>query len=276
MKRITNNCFALETYLKPNSYQFKFVVDGEWKVDENQPKITDETGNVNNVQEIAANKQFLHSFQHKTLATQYLLYLPENYEVPGRYPLIVCLHGDGERGNDVAALASQGLAKNLSQQQQSGDQKTKGIPFIVCSPQCPSNTSWLQQIPALKKLVDDLCDRHPVDKRCIYLTGFGTGGAATWKMAQEYPTLFAAIAPMCGGADLQRASKIRNLPVWAFHDKTDPIVPFNESQRMVESLQKQHAKNVKFTAYENGTHDCWTEAYQNEDLFKWFLQFKSP
>jgi predicted peptidase len=103
------------------------------------------------------------------------------------------------------------------------------------------------------------------------------GGFGTWSLGLSHPEKFAAIAPICGGGDfitpyLADKSVLTNLAVWAFHGAKDPVVPLEESQRMVNLLEKIGVMEVKFTVYPEAQHDCWTQTYANPELFAWFLQ----
>ncbi len=194
---------------------------------------------------------------------RYLLFLPEDYyqspEIPR--PLMLFLHGAGERGDDLSILTRHGIPKIVG--------KRKDFPFVVLSPQCPRTGYWRSE--PLKTLVDDAIGRLRVDDRRIYGTGISMGGFGIWRLAMDYPDLFAAIAPICGGGEPERACRIAHLPVWAFHGDADRIVPPEESGQMVEAL-KECGGNVRFTLYPGVGHDSWTETYGNEKLYEWFLQ----
>ena len=193
---------------------------------------------------------------------KYSVYLPKDYS-PDRstqWPLILFLHGAGERGDDIKLLKSTGLPNIL---------ETTDIPFIVISPQCPKEAHW--ETDTLDKLLDTVERKYQVDKDRIYLTGISMGGFAVWNFSIKYPKRFAAIAPICGGGNPELAYKIKHLPVWAFHGAEDRVIPPDRSVKMVEAL-KTCGGNVRFTLYPNTEHDCWTKTYNNPELYKWFLQ----
>src|SRR4030066_1336392 len=126
----------------------------------------------------------------KTLNCQYLLFLPEGYEnKQQRWPMILFLHGAGERGNDLNLVKKHGLPKIIEQQ--------KDFPFIVVSPQCPQGQWWTEKVEVLINLLDEIVNRYNVDTERIYLTGLSMGGYGTWTLAAAYPERFAAIAPIC-------------------------------------------------------------------------------
>ncbi len=198
----------------------------------------------------------------KTVGCKYLLFLPKGYGAGGdRWPLILFLHGAGERGADLELVKVHGLPKILDMQHD--------FPFIVVSPQCPHDGWWSNDV--LNALLEEVVSRYAIDGDRIYVTGLSMGGYGTWSLAIEYPRKFAAIAPICGGGIPLLASRIKHLPVWAFHGTEDDVVPLTESERMVNSL-KECGGNVKFTVYSDAGHDSWTRTYENPALYSWFLQ----
>jgi predicted peptidase len=136
----------------------------------------------------------------------------------------------------------------------------------------------------LLALLDHVEREFRVDTERVYLTGLSMGGYATWTLGLAYPERFAAIAPMCGGGNMIDPIVTRNdkpeaflsLPVWAFHNDGDPTVPLTESTRMVDALRKLGCAEVKLTVYPSNKHDCWTQSYENQELYDWFLQHKRP
>jgi predicted peptidase len=210
----------------------------------------------------------------RTFTTDYLLYLPAGYDArSGKvWPLILFLHGVGERGSDVWLVAKHGPPKV--------DTQMTNFPFIVVSPQCPDGKLWSND--QLLSLLDDVEKRYAVDSHRVYLTGLSMGGFGTWSLGLSHPDRFAALAPLCGGGDyitpylLDDSLKpaLRTLPIWAFHGGKDTVVPMIESERMIAYMRKFGDQNVKLTIYPNATHDCWTQTYGNQALFDWFLQHR--
>ena len=207
----------------------------------------------------------------KTIDLGYLLYLPKDDETQSgkRWPLMLFLHGAGERGTNLSLVSVHGPPKLVKQ-------KTH-FPFIVVSPQCPAGQRWDND--ALLALLDDLIARHKVDTNRVYLTGLSMGGFGTWSLASRYPERFAAVAPICGGGEVidvklasrSKAEALKTLGVWAFHGAKDPVVALAESQRMVAAFKKAGCKEVELTVYPEAGHDSWTEAYDDPKLFEWFL-----
>lgn len=198
----------------------------------------------------------------------YLFSLPLQYNSEGSdWPLILFLHGAGERGDDLRLLKKHGIPKVV-------DEMTD-FPFITVSPQCPENDWWLNRLPDLRFLVDSIVEQYRVDSSRLYLTGLSMGGFGTWHMAVEYPELFSAIAPICGGGlgilgFPERVAEIKDLPVWAFHGEKDNIVSIEESRVLVRTL-KEFGAHPMLTIYPDAGHDSWTETYSNPELYEWFI-----
>ncbi|MDP4282601.1 MAG: prolyl oligopeptidase family serine peptidase, partial [Bacteroidota bacterium] len=194
----------------------------------------------------------------------FLLFLPENYgKVNKKWPLIIFLHGSGERGNNLELVKKHGPPKIV--------EKQPDFPFIVVSPQIAEYSGWSSI--ELNALLDDVIAHLSVDIDRIYLTGLSMGGFGTWSFAIDYPDRFAAIAPISGGGDSDRVCQLKNMPVWVFHGAKDNVVPIERDKEMVDAL-KECGGNVKFTIYPDAGHDAWTETYDNPELYKWFLSNK--
>jgi predicted peptidase len=210
-------------------------------------------------------KQTTHNFQKEvklTLTANYLLYLPKEYaENDKEFPLVLFLHGAGERGNDLEKVKVHGLPRLVNE--------GKDFPFIIVSPQCPDLMLWNTDL--LSSLLDEIETNYRVDKNRIYVTGLSMGGHGTWSMALAEPNRFAAIAPVCGWSDTSKANLIAHLPIWVFHGAKDVVVPVKSSEDMVSAL-KNSGSYVKLTIYPEANHDSWTETYNNEELYKWFLE----
>jgi predicted peptidase len=216
---------------------------------------------------MAAGGQSEQMFQKeitKTVELKYLLHLPKEYgqDKDRKWPLMLFLHGAGERGNDINKVKVHGPPKLI--------ELGKELPFIVVSPQCPAGSWWTEQIDALMALLDDVQVKHAVDRDRIYLTGLSMGGFGSWAMGCRYPNRFAAVVPICGGGEWFLAERLKTVPVWAFHGAKDSVVPLRESQEMVDAL-KRAGGNVQFTVYPEASHDSWMETYNNPKLYEWLL-----
>jgi predicted peptidase len=210
----------------------------------------------------------------KKISTQYLLYLPKDYDAKGkkRWPLILFLHGAGERGTNVNLVTVHGPPKLVKE--------GRDFPFIIVSPQCPAGQAWSND--TLLALLDHVTEKLKVDPKRVYLTGLSLGGFGTWNLGLSHPGRFAAIAPICGGGDplgvllaqIDKSPSLNNLktlPIWAFHGAKDDAVKLSESERMIASM-KRIGNEAKLTVYPNAGHDSWTETYNNPELYKWFLE----
>jgi predicted peptidase len=195
----------------------------------------------------------------------YLLYLPKDYEQQESWPLLLFLHGAGERGDDIDLVKKHGPPKLIA--------AGKDFPFIVVSPQCPRGRWW--ETFELAALLDEIEENYKVDKDRVYVTGLSMGGFGTWALAAYQPERFAAMAPICGGGDPIRARFAAAVPAWVFHGAKDPVVPLERSETMVEALKKARGSvEVKFTIYPEAGHDAWTETYDNPEFYQWLLEHK--
>jgi predicted peptidase len=210
--------------------------------------------------------QFFQTTGNPAVEGQYLFYLPENYGQRNElWPLILFLHGAGERGSDLELVKKHGIPKIAEEQMD--------FPFIVVSPQCPVGSRWTQEHVMLKALLDEIIADYNVDTSRIYLTGLSMGGFGTWSFASENPTIFAAIAPVCGGGDISMADNLINIPIWAFHGAKDTVVPLERSVEMVNAVNNLGG-DARLTVYPDADHDSWTQTYDNLQLYKWLLSHK--
>ena len=209
---------------------------------------------------------------NRELDVKFLLYLPKEHAAKPKkkWPLIMFLHGAGERGDNLDRVKVHGPPKLVEQ--------GKAMEFIIVSPQCPRETIWNDEL--LITLLNDVVKRHHADETRLYLTGLSMGGYGTWSLGLTHCDRFAAIAPICGGGDFIKAynaggakgKALRTLGIWAFHGAKDTVVPLAESERMVTSIKKFGHPGPKLTVYPEARHDSWTKTYANPELYKWFLQ----
>ena len=198
----------------------------------------------------------------------YLISLPLQYSSEeADWPLILFLHGAGERGDNLQLLRKHGIPRIVSEM--------ADFPFITISPQCPENDWWLNKLQDLKFLLDTVIKQYRVDTSKMYLTGLSMGGFGTWHMAVEYPDLFAAIAPVCGGGlgilgFPERVLEIKDLPIWAFHGGKDNIVSAEESRILIRTLKDAGGRPL-LKIYPEAGHDSWTETYSDPELYEWFM-----
>ena len=183
-----------------------------------------------------------------------------------KLPLIIQLHGAGERGKggeDLALVDTHGFPHIL---------KEKDYPCIAIMPQCPKDTFWAARVESIVSFVEHLIREYPVDPSRVYLTGLSMGGFGTWYTAMAKPRLFAAIAPVCGGGMSWNAGMLKKIPIWAFHGAEDKVVPPRNSDEMVEKLRSIGA-DITYTRVDGVAHNVWENAY-TEELLLWLLSKK--
>lgn len=198
----------------------------------------------------------------------FLLRVPMDLKTGDKYPLLLFLHGVGERGNDnkkqlrhdPTKLAPAGVFEKN--------------PMIVVAPQCPADQWWSgQTLETVIKMVKDLQKELPVDPQRIYITGLSMGGFGTWSALALEPKLFAAAIPICGGGDPTSVDKFDKVPIWAFHGDADPTVKVEGTRSMIEALKKKGGE-PKYTEYPGVQHDAWTRTYKDPELYEWLLAQK--
>ena len=197
----------------------------------------------------------------KDMGCNYLLYLPREYDGLNRVPLVLFLHGAGERGNDLSLVKTHGLPRLIAE--------GKNFPFIVVAPQCPTEEWW--SVDTLNALLDHITTTRSIDEEKIYLTGLSMGGYGTWALADAYPERFAAIAPVCGPFVWIRPERFKNIPCWCFHGALDTVIPLEDSVRLVQ-IVRNAGGSARLTIYPDAGHDAWTQAYENPELYRWLLR----
>jgi predicted peptidase len=217
----------------------------------------------------------------------YRLLLPENYDASKKYPLILFLHGAGERGNDNESQLVHGAGLFLR------DSIRKKYPAIVVFPQCDTGSFWSNvkidrnaigeerlmfqaggrptvAMELLQKLLKQIIKKYPVQKNQLYVGGLSMGGMGTFEIVYRNPGMFAAAFPICGGADAGSAAKLKQTNWWIFHGAKDDVVLPVFSQRIVTALQEIQA-NVKFTLYPEANHNSWDSAFAEPGLMGWLF-----
>jgi len=200
----------------------------------------------------------------KKATVHYLLSLPEGYNKQDKCPLMIFLHGMGERGTDLNRVKVHGPPKIVA--------KSNTTPFIIISPQCPRTEFW--NIEKLSKLLDHILATTKADPQRVYLTGLSMGGYGTWAWAASQPQRFAAAIPICGGGNPRKAKKLVKLPIWAFHGRKDNVVALSKSKAMVDAIKKAGGTKVKLTVYPEAGHNSWTKTYNNPEIYKWLLSHR--
>lgn len=180
-----------------------------------------------------------------------------------RVPLVVFLHGAGQRGDD-----------NIQQLQTLPQQLflSNKFPCAVLAPQCPLGTSWGHWPDELEHLIEQTIQKHHIDPARVYLTGLSMGGFGSWELAAHRPDLFAAVVPVCGGGNTQWAEELKNLPLWAVHGSDDTAVPPARSREMIKSIQSLGGA-PHYTELPQVGHDSWRHAYDPDSgILTWMFQ----
>lgn len=193
---------------------------------------------------------------------EYLLHLPKGYnaDAKARWPVLVFLHGSGERGDDIERVKVHGPPKLAA--------LDPGFPFITISPLLPADQDW--DIGKLEAILRRVLKTTRHDPARIYLSGLSRGGHATWRWAATAPSRFAAIAPVSGRGDPVTACALKDLPVWAFHGDSDDVVPPEGSFTMVRAI-RACGGHPRLTLYPATGHDAWTATYNDPALWFWLL-----
>lgn len=207
-------------------------------------------------------KRCLNKMINQTM--NYLIHLPSDYYALNnrKWPVILFLHGAGERGDNLDDIKKYGIHRYLDK---------KNLPFVVVSPQCPKDTFWDVHIKELNAIIDEIKEKYDVDSNKIYLVGISMGAFCAWNFAMQQPKLFSAMVVIAGGAMLPKyAKRIKNISVWVVHGKNDKEVPVEESRKIVTVL-KDLGANVKYTEYPNAGHELCTTIFENDEVYKWLL-----
>ncbi|QTN33107.1 prolyl oligopeptidase family serine peptidase [Akkermansiaceae bacterium] len=209
---------------------------------------------------------------------------PGKTEEGKTHPLVLFLHGSGERGNDNKSQLKHGVDEILA------NAEKQGQAIFLIAPQCPADKTWAPYridpsspadgkaenplLDAVLELVGETCANHPVDPKRIYITGLSMGGFGTWAAIARKPEMFAAAIPICGGGDPRTAARFKEMPIRIFHGDADNIVPPSGSQRMFDAL-KEAGSRAELTLYPGVGHNSWTQTYRDEEVIRWlFAQTK--
>lgn len=220
------------------------------------------------------------TFEDGEYKLNYRLLKPRRLDPAQKYPLVIFLHGAGERGDDNTKQLVHGMNDFAS------DEIMAKYPAFVIAPQCPEGETWGgiprlakkpeprdQFTPALAatlKAVEALRTEFPIDDKRVYITGLSMGGYGTWDALTRRPELFAAAAPICGGGETSAASKMKDMPIWAFHGDQDKTVPPERSREMIEAI-KAAGGQPKYTEYAGVGHNSWAQTYADPALYEWLF-----
>jgi predicted peptidase len=223
---------------------------------------------------------------------KYRLMVPEGCDPKAKgegktWPLILFLHGAGERGTDNKAQL-----KYFPTDMASAESRAK-FPCFLLAPQCPAEKWWApiarvegglradfgpepgHEARAALMMLDKVIADFPVDRSRIYLTGLSMGGFGSWDLAPRFPERWAAVVPICGGGEPKSAARMKDIPIWVFHGGKDPVVPVDLSHKMVEAL-KAAGGSPKYTEFPEAGHDSWTPGYRLPEFLPWLFAQKRP
>lgn len=225
------------------------------------------------------------SFERDGATLRYRFLEPAEPKPGARHPLVIFLHGIGERGSDNTRQLRNGVENFVTAAARAQH------PCFLVVPQCPPDATWspirgtkentpfaeTPTVPGalLIGLIEELLEDGAVDPDRVYVTGLSMGGYGTWDLVSRRPELFAAALPVCGGGDPAKAEKLVGLPIWCFHGGADQVVPAERSRQMMAALEKAGA-DAKYTEYEGVGHDSWTRTYGDSDVLEWLFAQKRP
>jgi len=200
-------------------------------------------------------------YSENEFGMNYKVFYPDAYE---ELPLIVYLHGAGERGENISHLYRHGIPKLIAE--------GKEFNAIILCPQCPKQYVWDNVVEKTKRIIDLVSDEYEIKKDRICITGSSMGGFGTWMMAKTYPSFFAGAAPVAGGGMVWRTQKLKTTPVLAVHGVDDDVVPIFYSQIMVDGVNCRGgcAELISLDGY--GHNDGIDFAYRNTKVIDWLIE----
>jgi predicted peptidase len=220
------------------------------------------------------------TFEGSVGKLNYRLLKPKNYDPNRQYPLVLFLHGAGERGSDNKAQLVHGMNDFAS------DEVMEKYPAFVVAPQCPNGKRWVEvdwgaprhtapekpsePLQLTFEALAALQKEFSIDANRIYVTGLSMGGYGTWDAIERRPDYFAAAAPICGGGDVGNAKKLTKIPIWAFHGDKDGAVKVERTREMIAAI-KEAGGNPKYTEYPGVGHNSWTQTYSNPEFYAWLF-----
>jgi predicted peptidase len=221
-------------------------------------------------------------FLHKIITVDnvsyaFCVFVPPDYTPEKAWPVILFLHGSGERGEDGFLQTDVGIGHALRR-------NWRQIPAIVIMPQCRPNQAWVGPMAHMAlRCVEAVSQEYHLDPQRLYLTGLSLGGQGAWYIAANLPERFAAVLVICGFTELGQstgeaaklAPRLTNVPIWCFHGEQDTNVPVEKAREMVAALRKAGGK-IDYTEYKDGTHFIWDRVYDNREVWQWLLAQKRP
>jgi predicted peptidase len=217
----------------------------------------------------------------------YRLFIPRDYDCGVFYPLMLFMHGAGERGCGNEAQVEVALPHVFD------DPDSPAYNSIIIAPQCPEDKQWVytpwdkgnytcvdvvesRELQAVVEIIKNVCNEYNVDKSRIYVTGLSMGGFASWDLMARHPGIFAAGMPVCGGGDPTRAKVLAEIPIRTFHGLLDDVVPTEGTREMYAAVKAQGKGNITFSEFADGDHAIWDRVYMNKTNINWLFSHVKP
>jgi len=221
-------------------------------------------------------------FLYKTLTIDnqvyaYCVFVPPDYDPRQPWPVILFLHGSGERGEDGFLQTDIGIGRALRRDH-------RRVPAIVVMPQCRPGQLWVGPMAVLAlRCLEETSREYHLDPQRVYLTGLSMGGQGAWLLASELPERFAAVVPICGFVELgpatglaeRVAARLTKVPIRCYHGALDQNVPVDKSREMVAAI-RQAGGTVFYTEFPDGAHDIWNRVYEDPQFWRWLLEQRRP
>lgn len=205
--------------------------------------------------------------KHNQGKLRYLEYFPDGFDAHRKYPLMVFLHGAGERSDDLDTVRKIGPLAEID--------RGRKLPYVIFAPQCPFGRTWFDYGETLYRLTQKMIDRPFIDATRVYIVGISMGGIGTWEFSLSHPELFAAVLPCCGFGQPWNAARLKDVPVWAFHGARDTDVNPIGSIDMVAAINRAGG-HAKLTVYDDRAHDVWTPVFADPAVYDWLSAQQKP
>ncbi len=224
-------------------------------------------------------------FTNEDAVLPYRIFIPEDYSEGKKYPMMVFLHGAGERGNDNEAQLKNALGTLFN--------RDDGLMLntIVIAPQCPKDNQWVDtpwadgnysidevpesnELKAVVALTEEICESYSVDRTRIYVSGVSMGGFGTWDLITRHNDIYAAAAPMCGGGDPSKAELLADTMIYTFHGTEDTSVPYSGTAEMVSAIEETGSRLISFVSYKGEGHVIWEMASDEAGWLEWLYEQK--
>ena len=237
---------------------------------------------------VETGKYFFKTFKKENKTLNYRILYPPDFDIQKKYPLVVFLHGMGERGTDNKSQLTHGSKLFLD--------SIENYPAVVIFPQCPPTDYWANlsrpntggrsrvftfhtdqpsnpSLGMVMNLMDKMIEENFIDKDRVYLSGLSMGAMGVWELLWRMPEKIAAALPICGGGPREKVSAMINIPLWIFHGVKDDVVHPRYSIMMMKAIQSAGGK-AKISLYPNANHNSWDPAFAEPDFLQWMFSKK--